>query len=327
MALDEFGLIARYFQNVGASRHDVALGVGDDGAVLVPPPGEELVAVTDTLVEGVHFPRGSSARSVGHRALAVNLSDLAAMGAQPAWVLLALTLPAVDEPWLQEFAAGFSDLAQRHGVRLVGGDTTSGPLSVTVHALGFTRPGAHLRRAGGSPGDWLFVSGSPGDSTFGLSLEQGTASVADVDDDRTLRDRFLFPTPRVELGRRLVGVASACIDVSDGLGGDLAKLASASGCGAQIGIEYLPISGALWRNVSHDDAVRCALTGGEDFELLFSVPESRVDAVAQVVADTGVACAEIGRLESAPGVRVNRKGIVTEFSHSGFDHFRVMPTR
>lgn len=326
MALDEFGLIARYFQDLGASRDDVALGVGDDGAVLVPPPGHDLVSVTDTLVEGVHFPRGSSARSVGHRALAVNLSDLAAMGAQPAWALLALTLPSVDEAWLEEFASGFAALARAHGVHLVGGDTTAGPLSVTVHALGFTPTGAHLRRSGGRPGDWVFVSGSPGDSTLGLALEQGRASVPDPDDDRLLRDRFLFPTPRVELGRCLVGVASACIDVSDGLAGDLSKLAHASGCGAQVGLEYLPISGALWRNVSYDEAVRCALTGGEDFELLFSVPESRVDAVAEIVAATGVACAEIGRLEVAPGVRVNRKGIVTEFSHSGFDHFRSTPT-
>ncbi len=230
MALSESALIERYFRACGAQRADVIAGVGDDAARLTSPGDLELVAATDTLVAGVHFPLTSPASSIGHRALAVNLSDLAAMGARPAWALLALTLPAADEAWLGEFAAGLASLARAHDVALVGGDTTRGPLCVTVTLLGHVPPGAALRRSGARAGDALFVSGTPGDAAAGLALEQGRLR-ASAAGHAYLRERFLLPTPRMALGERLRAHASGCIDVSDGLLADAGKLAAASGVG------------------------------------------------------------------------------------------------
>ena len=230
MPLTESELIARFFRSCSAQRRDVALGIGDDAAVLECPAGTQLVATTDTLVAGRHFPDGTPAAAIGHRALAVNLSDLAAMGARPAWALLALTLPAADEHWLTEFAAGFGALARAHDVTLAGGDTTRGPLCITVQLLGHVPQRRALTRAGGRPGDLVFVSGTPGDAAAGLAVVQGRLA-APPDSGQYLRERFLLPTPRVALGERLRGYARACIDVSDGLLGDAGKLAAASGAG------------------------------------------------------------------------------------------------
>src|SRR5262245_15993495 len=213
MPLGEFDLIARYFARA-PRRADVALGVGDDAALLVAPPGTTLVAALDTLVEGRHFPAGAPAESVGHQALAVNLSDLAAMGADPAWALLSLSLPTSDEAWLGGFARGFHALADAHGVDLVGGDTVRGPLVVTVQALGLVPNGQALRRDGARPGDLLYISGTPGDASGGLELlRRGGGSSAALE----LRRRFEYAQPRIALGRALRGVATAAIDVSDGL--------------------------------------------------------------------------------------------------------------
>ena len=206
MSISEFALIERYFRTCGAQRPDVLAGIGDDAALLAVAPDAELVATTDTLVAGMHFPHGSPPASIGHRSLAVNLSDLAAMGARPAWALLALTLPEADEGWLAEFAAGFSTLARAHEVALVGGDTTRGPLCVTVQLLGHVPRGTALRRSGGRAGDALLVSGTPGDAAAGLALEQGRLR-APADALAYLRERFLLPTPRVALGERLRGYA------------------------------------------------------------------------------------------------------------------------
>lgn len=320
MPLSEFELIGRYFADLGAARTDVLLGVGDDGALLACPAGEELVAVTDTLVAGTHFPAGSSAASIGHRALAVNLSDIAAMGARPAWALLALTLPAVEERWLAEFARGFGALARRCGVALVGGDTTSGPLCISVQLLGFVPCGQALRRAGGSAGDALYVSGTPGDAAAGLELECNPPA-AETEATRTLRERFLFPEPRMALGERLRGLASACIDVSDGLLGDLEKLAAASGCGAALETGALPLSDALLGVCGPERARHLALTGGDDYELLFSVPAAREAALAAMLPPEEWHYRRIGVLQAQPRVRVLREGAVIEFSHSGYDHF------
>ncbi len=321
MALGEFELIARYFAALGAVRSDVPLGVGDDAALLAPPAGQQLVAAIDTLVDGVHFPHGSPAASIGHRALAVNLSDLAAMGAEPAWALLALTLPEVNERWLSDFARGFGALAECHGVALVGGDTTSGPLSVTVQLLGFAPPGAVLRRNGASAGDLLYVSGSPGDAAEGLALElQGLSEPA------ALRQRFLYPQPRVALGCALRGVASACIDVSDGLLADAGKLATASGCGVEIDAALLPTSAALQARLGLRAAQQRALLGGDDYELCFAVPVARVPALEAQLASPAVAtdlpalkC--IGRLTAHHAIRALRDGTVMDLSTAGFDHF------
>jgi len=371
----EFELIDRFFRDCGARRDDVTLGVGDDGAVLECRPDAQLVAVIDTLVEGVHFPPGSAPRSIGHRVLAVNLSDLAAMGAEPAWALLALTLPRVapagraqdekpggrardeapagraqdeapgalprdeapggrardeepagcarswDDDWLAQFSAGLGDLAAAHGVALVGGDTTAGPLAATVQALGFVPRGAALTRSGGRPGDALFVSGTLGDAAAGLMLEQGRLGVADAEHDSWLRRRFLFPTPRVALGMRLRGIASSCIDVSDGLLGDAAKLAAAGACGAQIAWEQLPVSPALAATCGEEGARELALTGGEDYELCFTVPPARAAELERAVPPAVWGWRRIGVLTPSREVQVRRGGTVMQLSHRGFDHF------
>ncbi len=320
MPPSESELIARYFRSCGAQRPDVVLGVGDDAALLECPPGAQLVATTDTLVAGVHFPPMMSAAALGHRALAVNLSDLAAMGARPAWALLALTLPEALEPWLAEFAAGFASLARAHDVALVGGDTTRGPLTVTVALLGHVPQGRALTRAGGRPGDLLYVSGSPGDAGAGLALEQGRLA-APAEAAPYLRERFLLPTPRVALGERLREYARACIDVSDGLLGDAGKLAAASGVGLEIRYEELPVSRALVQALGPDGARELALTAGDDYELAFAVEPARAVELERALPRGEWNYRQIGVLRAAAGAVVTRGGTVMEFSHSGYQHF------
>ncbi len=320
MPLSEFALIERYFRKAGAMRADVRLGVGDDAALLQCPAGAELVAAMDTLVAGVHFPHGSPPASIGHRVLAVNLSDLAAMGARPAWALLALTLPKTDESWLEEFTAGFAALARDHNVALVGGDTTSGPLSVTVQILGHVTGATALLRSGGRAGDRVFVSGTPGDAAAGLAIEQ--AKLPDSSDpDGYLRSRFLYPSPRVALGDCLRGYATACIDVSDGLLGDAGKLAHASGCGVEIDLADVPVSDELVTAVGELRARELALTGGDDYELCFTVAPSEVDRLRHNLPPERWSYHCIGTLREAPGSVVRQHGNVIEFSHRGYDHF------
>lgn len=334
MSLGEFELIDRFFREAGGRRGDVVFGVGDDGAILRPPEGFDLIAVSDTLVEGVHFPAGAPARSVGHRALAVNLSDIAAMGAAPAWSLLALTLPRADEVWLQEFAKGFSLLALEHEVSLVGGDTTRGPLMIGVQVLGFVPHGVALRRAGGRPGDLVCVSGTPGDAAAGLALlaPDAVSDAGDAASRAALRARFEYPTPRLELGRQLLDIASACIDISDGLVGDIGKLAAASGCVAILDLERVPRSEALTTLVSEGvfeerEALRFMLAGGDDYELAFAVPPENREALAELEA-RGEALV-IGRLVDATGseplvtVRTQRAEMqqYLDALPSSFDHF------
>lgn len=320
MALSETELIAKFFRSCGAQRRDVVLGVGDDAALLECAPGTQLVAATDTLVAGVHFPLTVPAAAIGHRALAVNLSDLAAMGARPAWALLALTLPEADEHWLGEFAAGLGSLARAHGVALVGGDTTRGPLCVSLQLLGHVPSGQALTRGGGRAGDLLFVSGTPGDAGAGLKLEQGTLS-APPEAAAYLRERFLLPTPRVALGERLRGLASACIDVSDGLLGDAAKVAAASGTGLEIQFAELPVSRPLVQTLGNDAARELALTAGDDYELCFTVPPERAAQLERELPPAQWNYRRIGVLRAAPGAAVMRGGTVMEFSHSGYEHF------
>jgi thiamine-monophosphate kinase len=320
MPLSEFALIERYFRSCGAQRPDVLAGIGDDAALLNPAPGSELVAATDTLVEGVHFPHGSPPASIGHRALAVNLSDLAAMGARPAWALLALTMPRVEEAWLAEFAAGLGALARAHDVALVGGDTTRGPLCVTVQLLGHVPRGSALRRAGGRDGDAVFVSGTPGDAAAGLALEQGRLQ-ASGDTAAYLRERFLWPKPRMALGERLRSHASACIDVSDGLLGDAAKLAAASRTGLEIDFDAVPLSAALRQALGEQPARELALSGGDDYELCFCVHPQKLPGLLAELPPQHWGYQRIGALRAAPGAVVVRDGTVMEFSHSGYQHF------
>lgn len=321
MPLTERALIDRFFRDCGARRADVRLGIGDDAALLDVPAGAQLVAKVDTLVSGVHFLPGAPPAAVGHRALAVNLSDLASMGARPAWALLALTLPAADETWLTGFASGFDALARAHEVALVGGDTTSGPLCISVQLLGYMPPSTAMLRSGARPGDCLFISGTPGDAAAGLIVERGERPASNPSHAAYLRERFLFPTPRVELGSRLRAYASACIDVSDGLLGDAGKLALASGCGIEIDYEALPLSAALVGEMGAERARELALTGGDDYELCFAVPASRLEALHRELPTEAWNYSRIGVVRKAPGAVVTRNGTVMEFSHCGFEHF------
>jgi thiamine-monophosphate kinase len=319
--LTERSLIERFFRDCGAHRTDVAVGVGDDAALIDLPPGMQLVAKTDTLVSGVHFLPHFPAASIGHRALAVNLSDVAAMGAEPAWALLALTLPSADATWLTEFATGLGALARKHNVALVGGDTTSGPLCITVQVLGYAPRPPVMLRSGGRAGDVVFVSGTPGDAAAGLELEQGKLTSATPAAAYYLKQRFLYPTPRVPLGQKLREHATACIDISDGLLGDAGKLAQASGCGVVLNADQLPLSPHLVSTAGDAQARELALTGGDDYELCFTVPVANVARMTRELPPAEWGYSPIGVLRAEPGAVVMRNGTVMQVSHSGFDHF------
>lgn len=317
MTIGEFELIERYFTGRGARRGDVRLGVGDDAAVVAPAAGTELALALDTIVAGIHFPADMAPRAVGHRALAVNLSDIAAMGAEPAWALLGLTLPAADEAWVAEFARGLDELACRHGVALVGGDTTRGPLTASLTLAGTVPAGRALLRSGARAGDDVWISGTPGDAGAGLAILQGTLRAPGDAREELLR-RFLLPEPRVALGLALQGLASACIDVSDGLAGDLGKLCAASGVGAAIDAQALPLSPALLAAAGAEGAIRFALSAGDDYELLFTAPAGARAAIGALA--TGVGCRRIGEVTAGGGVAVRGAALPRDAGH-GFDHF------
>jgi len=317
MALGEFDLIARYFSRPGR-RDDVLLGVGDDAALLQVPPGQALVAATDTLVEGRHFLPGTPPHAIGHQALAVNLSDLAAMGADPAWALLSLSLPAAEESWLAAFAEGLYALAERCNVALVGGDTVCGPLVVTVEVLGFVEPARALRRSGARPGDLVFVSGTPGEAAAGLELLRRDPRTPA---DDPLVTRYRYAEPRLGLGRALRGVATAAMDVSDGLLGDLGKLCRASGVGARLDLERLPVSAALARSFDRASCERLVLTGGDDYELLFTLPPSRAAGDLEAL-QAGIAVTCIGEIAAGSEVSCLRHGATVAIPDGGYDHFR-----
>jgi thiamine-monophosphate kinase len=314
--LDEAAVIARYFAR--PARGDVLLGVGDDAAVTRLARGYDLVTATDALYEGVHFPRGTPARSLGHRCLAVNLSDLAAMTAEPLWATLALALPAARGEWLAEFARGFFALADTFGVRLVGGDTVRGPLSMSVTALGRVRPGRWVARDGARPGDGLWVTGHPGDAVAGRLLLGRRGAGRGV---AALRRRFLYPLPRVAEGRALAGIASAMIDVSDGLHDDAGKLLRASRCGADLDAGALPLSAALLRHAGEEGARTCALTGGDDYELVFTVPPAREARLARLAARWSCAVTRLGTVTAGRALRWRLGGRPYHFADRTFRHF------
>jgi len=320
MIADESELIERYLRGLGAARADVVLGIGDDAALLRMPPDTELVLTTDALVEGVHFLPGAPARSLGHRSLAVNLSDIAAMGASPAWALLALNLPDADAQWLQPFAAGFGDLARVHGVALVGGNVSRGPLSITVQLAGVAPPGQAMRRSGAAGGEGLYVSGTLGDAAAGLKYLRAQLRAA-PEAGAYLQRRFEYPTPRLELGLGLRGLASACIDVSDGLYADLQRLLLASARGAVIDLERLPVSWAL-RAALGEASWQQALGGGEDYELCFTAPQRHGEAIAALAERTGTPVTRIGSIERGAGIELKMNNAVMQFSPLAFDHFR-----
>jgi len=316
--MDEFDIIRRFFADKAGTRGDVALGIGDDAALLRVPPGHELAVSTDSLVAGVHFPAGLPADAVGHRALASNLSDLAAMGAAPAWVVMALTLPEADEAWLTGFSRGFFALAERHGVALVGGNMARGPLNVTLTVHGHVPEGRALTRGGAQVGDLVYVTGHPGDAAAGLALLQS----GEADMRHACVRRFAFPEPRVAAGLALRGMASAAIDVSDGLMADLGHLLETRGFGAKLSLERLPLSTELLGLHGQEDAWKLALTGGDDYELCFTVAPAQAAATEARLQAAGCPAACIGAIESTPGVHcVDRSGRTHEYPRSGHRHF------
>jgi thiamine-monophosphate kinase len=308
--VDEFELIRQHFVLPG-DVPGVVTGIGDDGAVVTPDAGRELVAVVDTLVAGVHFPDDTDPADIAYRAVAVNLSDIAAMGARPRWMTLALTLHAADQDWLQRFATGLHQAAAEHDVALIGGDTTKGPCVIlSVQIIGDVESGAAVCRSGAKPGDTIYVTGTVGDAAAGLEL------IGEGRPDNYLANRFLRPNARVEYGRHLDGVASAAIDLSDGLFADLQKLLTASGVGAELDLDSLPISDAL-RSTFDSAAVRkLALSGGDDYELCFTASDAdlsgpddlNVTAIGKVTASGKLICRDA-------------EGVV-EFSDSGYLHFQ-----
>lgn len=316
MALSEFDIIARYFEHQRVQRSDVALGVGDDCALLRVPSGYELAVSIDTMVEGRHFPVGTAPQAIGHKALAVSLSDLAAMGGEPAWATLSLSLPTPDTGWLESFVRGLFALAGRFEVQLVGGDTVKGPLVVTTQLHGFVPEGRALRRSGASAGDAIFVTGSLGDAGLGLAIRQGLAEADGADRDY-LCSRLDYPEPRVEAGRHLLGAASAAIDVSDGLLADLGHILERSGLGARLEVEKLPLSAALRGHAGEERAIGLALSSGDDYELCFTVPPDRLELIDTLP----VAAARIGTVEAEAGVRLFRNGNAYRCAGRGYDHF------
>jgi thiamine-monophosphate kinase len=323
--LGEFDLIERFFsRSAGAARghNGVILGIGDDAALLRMPAHMELAAAVDTLVEGRHFPIGSSARSIGHRALAVNLSDLAAMGALPSWATLALTMPSANSDWLRQFSGGLLELADAHGVALVGGDTTRGPLTISVQLLGQVPPGAALRRGGASPGDVLAVTGTLGDAGAGLALIDGSCVTQERVPAEQLIRRFEYPEPRVQFGLAARGIASAAMDISDGLVGDLPRLASASGLAAHVDVDRLPLSPAMRALASPAQARDWALGAGDDYELLIAVPQHRFADLQALAGKLDLGLTAIGGLRAGRGVTWIQNGREFAPTVQGYDHFR-----
>lgn len=323
--MGEFELIRRHFQRAAPAGSAVVLGVGDDCALLQPPPGEQLAVSTDMLVEGRHFFAGAEAQALGHKALAVNLSDLAAMGARPLGFTLALSLPAVDEAWLTAFSQGLLALADRHGCPLVGGDTTAGPLNLCITVLGSVAPGRALRRDAAQAGDDLWLTGRTGEARLALERRLGTAwaqAVAlDAETEATLEARLHRPEPRLALGQALAGVARAALDVSDGLAGDLGHVLAASRVGACIDEAALPLADAL-AGLTDTCRRECLLHGGDDYELLFTADPTRRAEVQAAAQASGTAVSRIGRIEAAPGLRLNTTdGRLLDWPLRGFDHF------
>lgn len=325
--MNEFELIERFFARAPRSP-SVHLGVGDDAALMGARPGWELAVTVDMLVAGRHFLPDTDPEGLGHKTLAVNLSDLAAMGAVPRWALLACALPAADPAWLEAFARGFLRLAETHGVDLVGGDTTRGPLNLCVTLIGEVPAGTALLRSGARPGDDIYVSGRVGEAAFALAADVGELApgAAFLAHCRVRLDR---PEPRVALGSALRGVASAALDVSDGLVGDLGHILERSGVGAVIDLATLPRAGEVdtWlAGAARAPALRCLLAGGDDYELCFTAPPAARARIAAMASEQSIALTRIGHIVEGRSLVVHDESGVPLASLPGaFDHFRSVP--
>ena len=310
MADSEFSLIQQYFSSPDIINPVNRLGIGDDCALMSVPSGYELAVTTDTMVEGIHFFAGTDPALLGHKLLAVNLSDLAAMGAEPVSVSLALTLPAIDNDWLKAFSQGFLDLARRYSVDLIGGDTTSGPLTLTVQAFGMVPEGKALLRSGAKAGDCIFVTGDLGGAGLGLKINQGFCCSAP---EKPLK-QFDQPVPKVAEGLAIRDYATACIDLSDGLASDLRHVIEKSSVGAILDWSQLPLSRQVKEYIRLTGDWAMPLSAGEDYELCFTVSPENVGLI-------DIECTQVGVIEARLGIRLSRLGVTEEFEVKGFEHF------
>ena len=325
--MSEFDLIRRFFtRSSGVPDHSVVQGIGDDAALLQIDPCMQLVVSTDMLVSGTHFFPDADPFLLGHKTLAVNLSDMAAMGAQPRWATLAVSLPEVNEPWLKKFSEGFFSLAQQQGVELIGGDTTRGPLNLCVTIMGEIPPGTALRRDGAQVGDDIWVSGKLGDAALALAHMRNEVQLSSAD-FAACGGALHRPVPRVVLGIALRGVAHSAIDLSDGLLADLGHILESSGVGAKMEFESLPISDVL-RAVGLSASLngvtrRCVLAGGDDYELCFTAPSAKRAEIENISRQLDLPLTRIGAIVAGSGCRVQAaNGSVINIEDSGYDHFR-----
>jgi len=320
--MKEFELIRRFFTEQVVKRKDVILGIGDDCAVLHPADNQSTVITTDTLIAGVHFPFNTSPRAIGHKAIAVNLSDIAAMGANPSWVSLALTLPEVDNHWLTEFCAGVFELCEYYNVELIGGDTTKGPLSITITAQGVVPEGKYLSRSGAKVGDWLYVTGELGDAALALQSINGNVNLNKAQSEQ-VQKKLDYPNPRVLVGQTLRDYASAAIDLSDGLISDLNHICLSSNIGANINLDALPLSTTMRESVSIKEAIELALSGGDDYELLFTVSEYNKVGMETALTHIGTPFTCIGQMNTSKVISTTLDSKTVPVTSFGYEHFSV----
>jgi thiamine-monophosphate kinase len=318
--MKEFELIKHFFTKQAVKRKDVKLGIGDDCAVLAPIENQNIVVTTDTLVAGVHFPHQTDARAIGHKAVAVNLSDIAAMGAKPSWLSLAITLPEVNEAWINSFCEGVFELCDFYNVELIGGDTTQGPLSITITAQGITPQDSYLKRSGAKAGDWLYVTGELGDAALALQHITGKVDI-EAQSFSLIRTKLDYPKPRVLAGQMLREYASSAIDLSDGLIADLGHICQASNVGANLILDALPLSTIMRDSLLNDDAIKLALSGGDDYELLFTVSEDNKVGMETAMSHAGTPVTCIGQLNASHTITTTLNNKSISINTDGFEHF------
>lgn len=311
----EFQLINKYFRHALDDSPEVRCGIGDDAAIIDVPKGMELALSMDTLVNGIHFPSGTSPEDIGYKSLAVNLSDMAAVGADPRWISLSLTIPEADKVWLQQFMSGFTGLARHYSLSLVGGDLTHGPLSITVQIHGLIPAGQAVYRHGARPGDQVYVSGTVGDAGMALDLLQAGTNADDISQD--ILQKLTRPVPRVELGLALRGIAGSAIDISDGLLSDLEHIVTASRVGATVNIQKIPVSGAL---KNYRNTLDFAIAAGDDYELCFTVSPGKNRELVQISKRYSITC--IGEITDGEGIHwLNEDGSDYVPAHFAYSHF------
>jgi len=311
VALSEFGLIHRFFAQTPLKNSVNQLGIGDDCALMEIPEGYQLAITTDTMVENVHFFKGADPKLLGHKLLAVNLSDLASMGAEPVSVTLALTLPQVDEKWLSEFSEGFLSLAKQYQVDLIGGDTTQGALTLSVQALGLVPKNQAMTRSAAKVGDFIYVTGTVGDAGLGLKIKQGYQ----CEHSESPLKQFNQPLPRIAEGLALRKIANACIDISDGVAADLGHILEKSSVGATIDYANLPLSSEVQNYIKKTGDWQLPLMAGDDYQLCFTVPPEKIYLLYSID------CQKIGVIEAKTGLRISHSDKITTIKAQGYEHF------